>query len=140
MKYIKNKSGLYIVTLNNITPIPVNAHDSRRSHKSIKVNYLNCKFGKAKCLMKRKRNYEKTFGAENVNFYPFVFMQEFDVAEQIVLKELYSFRIKGLTGRRNEWLKDIDQETLYRVIYTVLKSHNFNLLRISDMSDFIKAA
>jgi hypothetical protein len=52
-------AGLYIVTLNNGLPISVNANDPRIVHKCIAVSRLNCKFGKAKNLDRRRDNYGK---------------------------------------------------------------------------------
>lgn len=68
------KSGIYIVTLNNDQPISVNANDPRIADKAIKVTKKNCKIGKAKDLIDRKKNYFKVFGEHNVNFRPVVKM------------------------------------------------------------------
>ena len=62
------ESGVYIVSLNNTSPISVNAHDARIAHKCIKVDMTNCKIGKAKNLEAREKNYFKTFKEDNVNF------------------------------------------------------------------------
>ena len=70
------KSGLYIVTLNNEYPISVNRQDPRIADKAIKVTNENCKFGKAKDLIARRKNYFKTFDEENVNFKPIALIEE----------------------------------------------------------------
>ncbi len=50
-------SGLYIVSLTNAHPIPVNAHDPRRAARCIAVSHLHCKIGKANDFVARERNY-----------------------------------------------------------------------------------
>ncbi len=104
------QSGLYLVTLNNWEPISVNAQDPRIADKAIKVTRANCKFGKAKNLEGRKKNYFKTFGEHNVNFMPVVKLVEIEVVEKEILKRLEDYRIKGRTGRMNEWLQHIAPE------------------------------
>jgi len=104
------QSGLYLVTLNNWEPISVNAQDPRVADKAIKVTRANCKFGKAKNLEGRKKNYFKTFGEHNVNFMPVVKLVEIEVVEKEILKRLENYRIKGRTGLMNEWLQHIAPE------------------------------
>jgi len=104
------QSGLYLVTLNNWEPISVNAQDPRIADKAIKVTRANCKFGKAKNLEGRKKNYFKTFGEHNVNFMPVVKLVEIEVVEKEILKRLENYRIKGRTGLMNEWLQHIAPE------------------------------
>lgn len=100
-------SGLYIVTLENIEPVAVNAHDARRADFCIRVNRDNCKVGKARDLAARRRNYWRTFGREQVCFRPFALLEEIERAEKIVLDVLSAWRVRGSTGRRNEWLAGI---------------------------------
>jgi hypothetical protein len=105
-------SGLYIVTLNNEHPISVNAHDPRIAARCIQVSRLNCKVGKAKNLAARERDYWKTFGPENVNFRPIAFTQAFVQAERVVLKLLSQWRVRGKSGRNNEWLVGISAKAV----------------------------
>lgn len=126
MQHLKNISGLYIVTLNNSEPISVNANDPRRALSSIMVNNANCKFGKAKCLYRRMRNYQKVFGEHNVNFEPIIFMTEIDEAEKLILNELSNFRVKGKTGKPNEWLIGIQEQMIIQIVHSTLKMHSFN--------------
>jgi len=114
------KSGLYIVTLNNEELISVNANDPRIADKCIKVNRVNCKFGKARDLSIRKRNYDKVFGAENVNFFPLVALDEMARAERLVLALLSEWRIRGATGRKNEWLTGISAEQVQKIAISAL--------------------
>lgn len=114
-------SGLYIVTLNNTEPIHVNAQDPRDKGRSITVTKVNCKFGKARDFERRKRNYYKTFGKQNVNFFPIVAMEEI---ECIILKELDQFRIKGSSGRKTEWLENTSYEQVKSIIYHFLQNED----------------
>lgn len=99
--------GLYIVTLNNTEAISVNAHDPRLARRCITVSRLNCKVGKARSLARRHANYIRTFGAHNVNFRPIAFTEDVGRAERLVLDALVPWRVRGRTGRRNEWLAGI---------------------------------
>lgn len=100
-------TGLYIVTLNNEAPISVNANDLRIAHRCISVSRGHCKFGKAKSLVRRRRNYVAVFGAENVNFRVIAITEDIGAAERCVLQALAGWRIRGRTGRTNEWLAGI---------------------------------
>ena len=114
------KSGLYIVTLNNEHPISVNAQDPRIADKAIKVTKQNCKFGKAKVLEGRRKNYYKTFGEENVNYFPVVRMHDIEIAEKAVLAKLDDYRLRGRTGRKNEWLEGIEPNQILAVVISTL--------------------
>lgn len=118
--------GIYIVTLNNIEPISVNAQDPRIADKCIKVDMRHCKIGKAKDLATRKRNYEKTFGPHNVNFVPLISIAEIDGAERIILSRLDSFRIRGKTGRRNEWLEGISADEAVCIVRSAIADLGFS--------------
>jgi hypothetical protein len=115
-----NISGLYIVTLNNDELISVNAHNPKISEKCIKVNSANCKFGKARNLATRKRNYEKTFGAVNINFLPIAALENTTEAETLILKLLSEWQIRGATGRKNEWLQGIAADEVQRIAISAL--------------------
>jgi hypothetical protein len=117
-------SGLYIVTLNNCEPISVNANDPRIADKSIKVTRANCKFGKAKNLNAREKNYFKTFGKHNVNFKVLVKLDDIQLAEKAVLKNLDNFRVRGRTARKNEWLENIDPDKVEEIVFSTLNESN----------------
>ena len=123
-EHLKNTSGLYIVTLKNHDPISVNANDKRLAEKCIKVNFQNCKFGKAKCLYRRHKNYLKVFGEENTFYTPIVSLQEIDLAESLILKALDQYRLKGRTGKKNEWLCNLTKDQLIEIIMTSLENSN----------------
>lgn len=115
------KSGLYLVTLNNEEPISVNANDPRVADKAIKVTKANCKFGRTKNLAVREKGYCKVFGEHNVNFKPLVQLEETDIAEKAILNCLDNHRIRGRTGRKNEWLENINPETVEATVFSTLK-------------------
>lgn len=115
-------SGLYIVTLNNRTPISVNAHDPRIAHKTIQVTKDNCKVGKAKNLEARRKNYAKTFGEHNVNYAPIARLDDIKAAEKAVLAALDAYRIRGAGGRKNEWLAGIDAQTVRTIALEALNA------------------
>ena len=123
---IPKKSGLYIVSLKNDDPISVNANDPRIADKAIKVTKANCKFGKARNLARRKNNYEKVFGQHNVTFKPLVVMEEIDEAEKVILKMLGEYRIRGRTGRKNEWLEHISPSEVERIVIDTLERKDVN--------------
>ena len=113
-------SGIYIVTLNNNEPISVNANDPRIAHKAIKVTKANCKFGKAKSLKAREKNYFKTFGEHNVNFMPVAFIEDFANAEKSILARLDRYRMRGRTGRKNEWLENVSPDEVLQIVLDIL--------------------
>ena len=113
-------SGLYIVTLHNTRPISVNANDPRIADQAIKVTNANCKFGKAQSLKAREKNYFGVFGEHNVNFTPIALTDDFVLAEQAVLARLDRYRIRGRTGRKNEWLEGIDAQKVLEIAFHTL--------------------
>jgi hypothetical protein len=128
VKINMNRMGIYIVTLNNEELISVNANDKRVADKAIKVNKFNCKVGKAKDLEKRKKNYFRTFGKENVNFTVLSYTTEIDIVEKQILKKLDNHRIKGRTGRKNEWLQNITSESVIENVCKVLIENGYNCI------------
>lgn len=99
--------GIYIVTLTNQHFISVNADRPLIAERCIKVNHEHCKFGKALNLQARRGNYFKTFGAEFVRFHPIASVEQPAVIESLLASRLLRFRMRGSTGRPNEWLSGI---------------------------------
>jgi hypothetical protein len=122
-------SGIYIVTLNNPHPISVNANDKRVADRAIKVTKDNCKVGKAKDLEKRKNNYFKTFGEPNVNFRALAHTEEIDSIEKVILKGLNEYRMRGISGRKNEWLENISSDETIKMVRKLLEE---NGIKTSD--------
>ena len=113
-------SGLYVVTLNNEHLISSRADDKRHADKAVKVNKDHCKFGKAKNLAARRNNYYKTFGQDNVNFYPLAALENISRAEKAILKKLTDHKIKGPAGVKTEWLKGIDKDEIINIAFDTL--------------------
>ncbi len=110
-------SGLYLVTLTNEDPISANAHDDRIAETSVAVNQDNCKFGKARSLRNRGKNYCKTFGARYATFQAIaaVSIQDLERAERLVAEQLRPYRIRGPSGRITEWMKGIEPTQVVRI-------------------------
>lgn len=124
-----NDSGLYLVTLNNLAPISVNAHDRRLADKCIEVTRDHCKFGKARSFSARHANYCKTFGAHNVNFRHLASLVDIRRAESLVLKRLLPWRIPGRSvRRRTEWLAGIATAEVERIVFEVLEACEFEFV------------
>jgi hypothetical protein len=101
-------ASLYIVTLDNDEQISVNAHDPRIAARCIHVSRVHCKLGKSKSLALREANYVKTFGAGNVHFRPIAFTHDLGRAERLALQAVRAWRMRGRSGRLNEWLEGIE--------------------------------
>jgi hypothetical protein len=131
---MSNATGLYIVTLNNDVPISVNAQDSRVADRAIAVTRANCKFGKARNLGLRKLNYERTFGVENVNFFPIAEVEDIATVERKVLARLNDFRVRGTTGRKNEWLVGIAPAKVEQIVIATLIDGGFRYRLVGSVS------
>lgn len=138
---LSNYGGaLYIVTLRNEHPISVNAHDARVASRSMSVTRENCKVGKARSLERRKENYDKTFGSENVCFCPIVEVDDLDRAERVVLAKVKRFRVIGNSGRRNEWLAGLEASMLERMILEALDQEGLRYSIIGSTLSAVRSA
>ena len=117
-------AGIYMVTLLNEEPISVNRQDPRIAQKAIRVRRGHIKVGKAKNLAGRRRNYQKTFNAENVEFWPILTCKDADLADlERALKDRFRpFRIRGRTGRLNEWMENVSSQTVVATIWEVVRT------------------
>lgn len=124
MLKVPAQSGLYLVTLNNDEPISVNADDRRLADRAIKVRRGNLKVGKAEDLVRRHRNYTKTFGSGNVNFHILAYVSggksDLQRVETAVLEGLAPFRIRG-QRRLTEWLGDVGEARAREVACEALR-------------------
>lgn len=68
-----------------------------------------------------KENYFTTFGEANVNFRILARLANIEVAETAIKAKLIHFRIRGTTGRPNEWLENIQAEEVIGVVLQTLK-------------------
>ena len=107
----RTHGGLYLVTLNNETPISVNAGDHRVAQRAIQVRRGDIKVGKSENLTRRHGNYVRNFGRDHVNFSVLAYIpggkSDRDRAESVVFECFRPFRIRGVTGRLNEWMTGV---------------------------------
>jgi len=131
-------SGIYFVRLLGEELISVNDHDAKRREHCIMVNLLNCKFGQAKDLRRRMRDYERTFRGRAV-FEVLCETTRSSELESDLKRHFALFRMRGKSGRQHEWLQGIaPKEALERakIICIRFSTAGFPLLpRDSDLSD-----
>ena len=114
--------GVYVVEMLNEEPISVNADRSQIANRCISVTRANCKYGKAKNLRRRQRDYEKTFGTEIARFRYYAVTPHYANIETMVGARLLHYRIPGTTGRLNEWLQGISSESVEALVREILES------------------
>ena len=71
-------------------------------------------------VQESRLSYEKVFGAENVNFIPIAALEDIIQAERLVLGLLSEWRVRGVTGRKNEWLCGVSAEKVRRIAISAL--------------------
>ena len=130
-----DRPGLYVVALTHLEPIPVNARDHRLAARCIKVDHTNCMFGKSRNLALRQRAYWRTFGREFVRFRPVALLEDIDAAERSVLARLSAWRVRGSTGRPNEWLAGISASEVEQIAVRVLAQSGIEF-RAFDVADW----
>lgn len=124
---LPSATGVYVVEMLNDEPISVNADRPFIVERCIKVNRLNCKYGKAANLARRERDYYKTFGANNVRFRFFAVTPHVSVVESLLGQRLISYRMAGVTGRLNEWLQGISAQDVEDVVKEILATLHHSL-------------
>ena len=125
-------SGLYLVSLRNEKLISVNADRPKISQHCISVNKNHCKFGKAKDLARRQRDYYKNFGAENVIFQSFIVTDHIDQAEHAIRSKLKGYQMRGQTGRLNEWMVGVDTATVREIVVHTMNGSNIPFKLVVD--------
>jgi hypothetical protein len=121
--------GLYIVTVDCDEPISVNASDQRIADRCIAITRANCKFGRAKNLLARYRSYQKTFAPHQVIFRVVALLEDINAAEAACVSKLKPWRMRGRTGRLNEWLSTIDPSEVERMAIEALRELRFEFYR-----------
>jgi hypothetical protein len=121
--------GLYIVTVDCDEPISVNASDARIANRCITINRENCKFGRAKNLRSRYHSYQNTFSPHSVNFRVVALVDDFKEAEGACATKLQPWRVRGPTGRLNEWLSGISPAGVEAIVMQTLKVSGFDFRR-----------
>ena len=112
-------SGLYIVQPTNVEPICSYRGDKRREGSGTPIKVGCIKFGMAKNLDRRRKNYEKTFGKHNIFFAPIVYSSLSHKIERAVKIQVKASRIRSPKNRPLEWLTDISFQTLKQQILDV---------------------
>ena len=118
MQSIPSSPGIYVVSLSNEEPISVNA-DRAFADRCVFVTKANCKFGRAVNLARRYRDYVKTFGAQHVTFEVVAFTDNPALLEAAICTRLANHRVRGQTGRANEWLVGITAREVKQVILEI---------------------
>lgn len=117
--------GLYIVTVDCDEPISVNVSDARIADRCITITKANCKFGRAKNLRSRFRSYQKTFRPHDVTFRVVALLDDINAAEAACAMQLKQWRVRGRTGRLNEWLVNIKPDQVKAVVIETLTNSKF---------------
>jgi hypothetical protein len=138
-------AGLYIVTLSNSDPLPVNPPPGPGDVAPISVTSANCKFGRAANLRWRESRYRYQFGAEHVAFRPIATvssLQDLKELESKVLATVHPHRIPSSTGRATEWLQGISAAELEFVVISTLRASGraFSLLTEANLMSLSAAA
>ena len=111
--------GIYAVTLDHDEPVSVNADRPHLAEKSVFVDLLNCKFGRAENLARREKEYRRTFGSEHMTFSVVAVTPNHRAVEAEVMRRLDQYRLRGGTGRATEWLEGIEPSKVIEVIKDV---------------------
>jgi hypothetical protein len=125
LDHIPSAPGLYLVTVESNEPISVNAGDARIAGRCITITHRNCKFGRAKNLRGRFRSYAKTFAPHQVNFRVVALLDDINAAEAACAMQLKQWRVRGRTGRLNEWLAGIAPDEVREVVLHTLAVSQF---------------
>jgi hypothetical protein len=115
MQSIPSSPGIYVVSLSNELPISVNAGRAF-AHRCVFVTKANCKFGRAQNLARRYRDYIRTFGAQHVSFEVVALTENPALLEAAISARLANHRVRGPTGRPNEWLAGITASEVRQLI------------------------
>ena len=126
-------AGIYLVTLSNELPISVNADRPSRAQFCISVTKENCKYGIATSLHRRRNEYYKTFGHDNVLFRPIALLENSAIVETLVGQRLSGFRMLGRTGRKNEWLAGITASEVELAILDSLHESGVDFRWLGDL-------
>lgn len=113
MTNIPARPGLYFVRLRGDELVSVNDNDPNRRDKCIKVNSTNSKYGKAVDLRSRFAAYCRTFGPSRVRFDVLVLHNDPNLMERELHTYFLPYRMRGSTGRPNEWLKNIEPDVAF---------------------------
>jgi len=116
------RSGLYIVWV-DCDDAPID-NDPRRKDP-LRISRINCKFGRAKNLRARYRNYLDVFDKHSVTFKVIAILEDINAAETICVRRLAEFRMRGRSGRRHEWLANVSPSQVEEIVREALVAGGF---------------
>lgn len=123
MNLIPAEPGLYFVRLSGDELISVNQNDLKRRDRCIKVNSRNSKYGIAQNLRSRYKSYCRTFGRERVQFAVLGLAAAPAAIESKLHQHFGKYRMRGLSGRQNEWLAGIDPDVAFQQALEIFDQH-----------------
>ena len=126
---LPRRPGLYVVTLANDEPIPVQANRPGQAKACIAVTRANCKFGKTENLHRRRREYFRTFGEENVRFHVVAMFERPGAVEPLVAAILHRYRLRGRSNRLHEWLQGISAQEVEHAVLAALDASGLSFER-----------
>lgn len=111
------RSGLYFVTLRGDALVSVNDNNPLVRERCIRVNHLNAKLGRARNMRARYRAYCRTFSKARVDFRVLSDHPKAYATEAALLARFTSWRMRGASGRPNEWLEGIAPEDVFQTAW-----------------------
>lgn len=124
MNAIPAEPGLYFVRLSGEELISVNNNDLKRRDRCIMVNRTNSKYGIAQNLRSRYLSYCRTFGRERVQFSVLGLAPAPAAIESQLHRHFGEYRMRGLSGRQNEWLAGIDPNVAFQQAIEIIGQHD----------------
>lgn len=124
MNSIPAQPGLYFVRLSGDELISVNHNDLKRRDRCIMVNSANSKYGIAQNLRNRYLSYCRTFGRERVQFAVLGLASAPAPIESKLHRHFGKYRMRGLSGRLNEWLAGIDPDVAFQQALEIIDRHD----------------
>jgi hypothetical protein len=119
---VPERSGLYIVSV-DCDDAAID-RDPRRTNP-LRVSRRNCKFGRAKNLRARYRNYLDVFEGYAVTFKVIALLDDIGRAESACVRRLKPFRMRGPSGRPHEWLGGISPFEVEKLVGAELLDGGF---------------
>lgn len=124
MNLIPAEPGLYFVRLSGDELISVNHNDLKRRDRCIMVNSRNSKYGIAQNLKSRYLSYCRTFGRQRVQFVVLGHAATPAAIESKLHQHFSNYRMRGLSGRQNEWLAGIDPDVAFQQALEIFDQHD----------------
>ena len=140
MSFIAASPGVYFVRLLGDHPVSVNDNDAGRRNGCIKVNAANCKYGMSVNLRARYSAYRRTFGRERLRFNVLAVDEQPALLEQLLHTHFATYRMRGQTGRANEWLQGINPDLAFEEAKKICCSTTANELELAPLPATVATA